>query len=224
MRKKVDTPSLQEDLTEDDLNRFRQAAVVAVDCEMTGLNPHRDLLCLVQICDRSGTVRIVRTQHWRDAQHLKALMQDAAVVKIFHFAIMDCAFLMQSLGVEVNNAYCTKIASKLARTYTEEHSLVTLVKEILGVELNKSEQSSFWLAEVLTAKQLTYAANDVLYLIELRERLSAMLERKGALPTGVSYVELNQSCQQFIPALVHLWVNGWDFGRQERSAAAVFGR
>jgi ribonuclease D len=101
---------------------------------------------------------------------------------------------------------------------------MSLVKELMGVEMNKSEQSTFWLSDKLTEKQLSYAAHDVTYLIEARELLLAMLHKKGDLPTGISYIELNQYCQNFIPTLVQLWINGWDFGREEKSALAIFGR
>jgi ribonuclease D len=216
--------SLQEDLTEADYNHYRQMGMVAVDCEMSGLNPYRDLLCLVQLCDSSGYIRLVRTADWAKASYLKDLFASSEIQKVFHFAIMDCGFILQYLHTDVKNAFCTKIASKLARTYTEEHSLASLVKELMGVEMNKSEQSTFWMAETLTEKQLSYAAHDVVYLIDARQRLMEMLEKKGSLPTGISYLDLNKRCQDFIPTLVHLWINGWDFGRQEKSAALVFGR
>ncbi len=219
-----DLSSVIEDILDSDLDRFRTAGLVAVDCEMTGLNPHRDLLALVQVGDREGFVRLVRRRDWRNARNLITLFTDPKVIKVFHFAIMDCAFILTHLGVETANPYCTKIASKLARTYTEEHSLSGLVKELFALEMNKSEQSTFWLADQLSTKQLTYAAQDVLYLPELRERLEGMLAKKGDLPTGPSYSEMNRKCQAFIPSLVQLWVNGWDFGRETRAATMIFGR
>jgi ribonuclease D len=219
-----DLSSVIEDILDSDLDRFRAAGLVAVDCEMTGLNPHRDLLALVQVGDQEGFVRLVRQRDWHNARNLIALLADPQVIKIFHFAIMDCAFILTHLGVETANPYCTKIASKIGRTYTEEHSLSGLVKEFFGIEMNKSEQSTFWLADQLSAKQLTYAAQDVLYLIDLRERLNEIIVKKGNLPTGISYADMNEKCQSFIPSLVHLWVNGWDFGRENHTAAAIFGR
>ena len=219
-----DLSSVIEDILDSDLDRFRAAGLVAVDCEMTGLNPHRDLLALVQVSDREGFVRLVRRMDWPNARNLIALLADPQVIKIFHFAIMDCAFILTHLGVETANPYCTKIASKIGRTYTEEHSLAGLVKEFCGDELNKSEQTTFWLADQLSAKQLTYAAKDVLYLIELRDWLEKIIEKKGRLPTGITYEELNHRCQAFIPNLVHLWLSGWDFGRENHTAAAIFGR
>lgn len=219
-----DLSSVVDDLLDSDLDRFRTAGLVAVDCEMTGLNPHRDLLCLVQVADREGFVRLVRRADWPNARNLIALLGDPKVIKVFHFAIMDCAFILTHLGQEPANVYCTKIASKIGRTYTEEHSLAGLVKEFCGDELNKTEQTTFWLAEQLSPKQLTYAAKDVLYLLDIRDWLEEIITKKGRLRTGITYEELNRRCQAFIPNLVHLWVNGWDFGRDTRLAAMIFGR
>ena len=211
---------LKEDLTESDLARLRAAKTVALDCEMTGLNPNRDLLCLVQLSDGADPTLIVKTQDWTQAANLRALLLDPAVTKIFHFAIMDCGFLVKHVGVMPVNVYCTKIASKLARTYSPEHGLSSLVSELLGIDMDKTQQTTFW-GGALTERQLQYAARDVAYLIEIRQRLEKILKQKGVLPTGITYYELNLKCQAFIPTLTHLWVNGWDFGREDRSS--VFG-
>ncbi len=213
-----------EDLTDEFYHSLFLDGIVAIDCEMTGLNPHRDMLCLVQLCDQDKNVMILRSKDWHKAKLLKQLLINEEITKVFHFAIMDSGFLMANLSIEVKNVFCTKIASKLVRTYTDEHGLAALVKELLQVELDKSEQSTFWLAEELSPKQLKYAANDVLHLIEIKRILEKMLEQKGMLPTGISYLELNQRCQNFIPTLTHLWINGWDFGRQEKTGVSIFGR
>ena len=224
MKSKTQEIILLNDLEQEFVDVIQETGIVALDCEMTGLNPHRDLLCLVQLCDVQQRVRIVKTQNWRKVPHLAQILEDDKIIKVFHFAIMDCGFLMKNVGVEVANAYCTKIASKLVRTYTEEHGLSSLAKELLQIDMDKSQQSTFWLADELTTKQLKYAANDVLYLLELRELLEEMLIQKGELSTNISYQSLNRRCQAFIPTLTQLWVNGWDFGRQERAAVNIFGR
>ncbi len=212
---------VQPDLTGADLQRLLACREVAVDTELTGLNPQRDLLCLVQISDGERNLNFLKTRDWPASVNLKRLLLDPNVVKIFHFALADCSFFLTNLGVTVQNAYCTKIASKIARTYSPEHSLSVLVKEFFKVELDKSQTSTDWLRDDLTPEQLKYAANDVLWLINLKSELEGILQRKGCLPTGPSYAELNARCQAFIPDLVHLAVNGWDFGREDRSS--VFG-
>lgn len=213
--------ALQEDLTDDDLERLLACEAVAVDTELTGLNPNRDLLCLVQICDDDRTVNFLKTRNWAACENLKRLLLDPGVIKIFHFALADCSFFLTNLGVTVQNAYCTKIASKIARTYSPEHSLSVLVKEFFRVDLDKTQTSTDWLRDDLTPEQLKYAANDVLWLIDLKRELEGILSRKGNLPTSLTYEELNARCQTFIPNLVHLSVNGWDFGREDRNS--VFG-
>ena len=221
MHKQQTRYTIQDDLTDEDLVRLLACEAVAVDTELTGLNPNRDLLCLVQICDADRTVNFLKTRNWAASENLKRLLLDPGVVKIFHFALADCSFFLTNLGVTVQNPFCTKIASKIARTYSPEHSLSVLVKEFFRVELDKSQTSTDWLRDDLTPEQLKYAANDVLYLIDLKRELEAILMRKGSLPTGLTYTEMNNRCQAFIPDLVHLSVNGWDFGREDRSS--VFG-
>ncbi|MCB1515418.1 MAG: ribonuclease D [Hyphomicrobiaceae bacterium] len=153
---------------------------VAVDTETLGLKPHRDRLCLVQLSAGDGTAHLVQLDG-RDyrAPNLKALLTDPAVLKIFHYARFDVAVLSRYLGVAVAPLYCTKIASKLVRTYTDRHGLKDLVSEILGIELSKQQQSSDWAATSLSDQQKAYAASDVLHLHKLRERLDEMLDRDG---------------------------------------------
>lgn len=153
---------------------------VAVDTETLGLNPNRDRLCLVQLSAGNGEAHIVQLAagHY-EAPNLKALLTDSATLKIFHFARFDLAAIEKYLGVMTAPVYCTKIASKLARTYTDRHGLKDLVGELTGVELSKQQQSSDWGAATLTDAQLNYAASDVLYLHEVKTKLDAMLAREG---------------------------------------------
>jgi ribonuclease D len=153
---------------------------VAIDSETLGLNPHRDRLCLVQLSAGDGTAHLVQFDGSNyDAPRLKAVLEDAGVLKIFHFARFDVAVMHKYLGVLATPIYCTKIASKLVRTYTDRHGLKDIVSELAGVELSKQQQSSDWAATELSEQQLAYAASDVLYLHTVKRRLDQMLEREG---------------------------------------------
>jgi len=179
---------------------------VAVDTETLGLNPVRDRLCLVQLSAGDNTAHLV--QFARDgyaAPNLKALLTDRNVLKLYHFARFDLATMRRYLGVMAGPVYCTRTASKLARTYTDKHGLKDLVKELLDVDLSKQQQSSDWGAENLTEQQLAYAANDVAYLHRLKEVLDAMLKREGRM-------ELAQACFDFLPARADLDLAGWGEG------------
>ena len=156
---------------------------VAIDTETLGLDPNRDRLCLVQLSSGDGHAHLVQPDpHSYDAPRLKALLSDPQVLKIFHFARFDIAVLEKYLGVTVAPVYCTKIVSKLVRTYTDRHGLKDITSELLGVDLSKQQQSSDWGAETLTQQQLAYAASDVLHLHALKAKLDAMLEREGRGP------------------------------------------
>lgn len=155
------------------------AGSVAIDTETLGLKPHRDRLCLVQLSAGDGVAHLVQVAPPYDAPRLKALLADPSVTKIFHFARFDIAVLRQYLGVDTAPVYCTKIASKLSRTYTDRHGLKDLVGELLQVEISKQQQSSDWGAQKLTDQQLAYAASDVFHLHALKARLDIMLEREG---------------------------------------------
>jgi ribonuclease D len=155
------------------------AKAIAIDTETLGLNPHRDRLCLVQLSEGDGTAALVQVSGSHEAPELKRLLTDETILKIFHFGRFDIAVLKHFLGVTPRPVYCTKIASKLARTYTDKHGLKDLCRELLGIELSKQQQSSDWGAAELTQEQLNYAASDVLYLHALRDRLDAMLKREG---------------------------------------------
>jgi len=176
---------------------------VAIDTETLGLNPHRDKLCLVQLSSGDGNAHLVQLDRSSyDAPNLKALLADQNVLKIFHFARFDVAVLKAYLNVDVAPVYCTKIASKLVRTYTDRHGLKELVREIVGVDMSKQQQSSDWGLPVLSDAQKQYAASDVLYLHELKLRLDQMLKREGRQ-------ELASACFDFLATRTALDLAGW---------------
>ncbi|WP_407519304.1 ribonuclease D [Methylobacterium oryzisoli] len=177
---------------------------IAVDTETLGLEPHRDRLCVVQISRGDGEADVVQIPKvGPEPVVLKRVLADPAVTKIFHYARFDLAVLFHRLGVMPGPIYCTKVASRLVRTYTDRHGLKDLVREILGVELSKQQQSSDWGADTLTQAQIDYAASDVLHLHALRERLDAMLAREER-------TELAQACFAFLPTRARLDLLGWD--------------
>jgi ribonuclease D len=178
--------------------------VVAVDSETLGLNPFRDRLCLVQLSAGDGVCHAVQFAPGAyDAPNLKALLTDPNVLKLFHFARFDIAMFQRYLGVSTAPLYCTKIASRLVRTYTDKHGLKDLVKELLNVDLSKEQQSSDWGAPHLTERQLAYAANDVAYLHKLKDALDTMLAREHR-------TELAKACFDFLPARAALDLAGWE--------------
>lgn len=178
-------------------------ASIAVDSETMGLSLSRDPLCVVQLSKGDGDAHLVQLDRGRyDCPNLKRLLADPKVEKIFHFARFDVAMLMRRLDVTAAPLFCTKIASKLVRTYTDRHGLKDLVKELLGLDLSKQQQSSDWGAQDLTEAQLQYAAADVLHLHALKEKLEAMLVREGRL-------ELARACFDFLPTRAALDLAGW---------------
>ena len=178
--------------------------VVAIDCETMGLNPHRDRLCLVQLSAGDGSVHIVQLDGENyDAPNLKAVLGDRSLVKIFHYARFDLAVIAQYLNVHAAPLWCTKIASKLTRTYTDRHGLKDLCRELLGVDMSKAQQSSDWGAAALTDAQLKYAASDVLYLHLLKEKLETMLDREGRRPMA-------EACFDFVLVRSAMDLAGWD--------------
>ena len=187
------------DLDEKTLSRYMSSEAIAVDTETMGLIIRRDRLCLVQLCDTQGYVSAIRIAKGQtEAPNLKRLMEATDIVKIFHYARFDIAQLRHNLGIETYPIFCTKIASKLARTYTSSHGLKALVQELEGVELDKSSQSSDWgNANNLSDAQLSYAANDVRYLIHLRTKLIDMLKREDRY-------ELLEKCLECLPTIVSL--------------------
>jgi ribonuclease D len=184
-----------------DLAPFRGA--VAVDTETQGLNLHRDRLCLVQLAAGDGSADVVQILPGRAAPNLARLLADGTLVKIFHYARFDMAVLCHRLGVMAAPVFCTKIASKLTRTYTDRHGLKDLVKEFLDIDLSKQQQSSDWAAETLSEAQLAYAASDVLHLHALKERFEARLAREGR--TGLA-----DACFRFLATRARLDLAGWD--------------
>ena len=177
---------------------------VAIDTETMGLNPHRDRLCLVQLSRGDGDGHLVQFPPGEApaAPHLAALLTDQAVLKIFHFGRFDIAVLEHALGVRCGPVYCTKIASRLTRTFTDRHGLKDLCRDLLGVEISKQQQSSDWGADRLSQSQLDYAAHDVLHLHALKERLDEMLAREGR-------TALAAACFAFLPHRARLDLEGW---------------
>lgn len=195
-------PDLFEgDLPAERLAHYRKKEVIAVDSETRGLNIRRDRLCLVQLCDEEGVVSLVRYKG-QPAANMRLLLEDSNVLKLFHFARFDVAVLKHYLDARVKPLWCTKIASKLVRTYTDKHSLKDLGKELLGLEMDKTDQSSDWATEELTPSQLEYAANDVRVLIPIYRHLKAVLEREGRLDLALKIFD-------FLPVVAELDLGGW---------------
>ena len=185
-----------------DLSRYTGA--VAIDTETLGLNPNRDRLCVVQLSPGDGSADVVQIPAGKvNAPNIAKLLADPARQKIFHFARFDLAVLYKNLGVMPQPVYCTKIASRLTRTYTDRHGLKDLVREVLNIDLSKQQQSSDWGSASLSEAQLAYAASDVLHLHGLRERLDAMLAREGR-------TALAQACFDFLPTRAKLDLGGWE--------------
>lgn len=195
---------LRGDLSEELTKIYLNSNFISTDTETLGLNNHRDRLCLVQICNEEGIITLVKITD-KNTPNLKKIFENEKNIKIFHYARFDMAILKHDLGINVINPYCTKIASKLVRTYTDKHSLKTLVSELLDIELDKSSQSTDWAVDELSDKQLEYAANDVFYLVKIREKLEEKLKRENR-----KY--LAQECFNFLPSLVELDLLGWDEG------------
>jgi ribonuclease D len=184
-----------------DLRRYQ--GPVAIDTETMGLDHHRDRLCVVQLSPGDGSADVVQIPcGGAEAPHLKALLADPGVLKIFHFARFDLGILQQTFGIMPGPVYCTKIASRLARTYTDKHGLKDLTRDLLGIEVSKQQQSSDWGAEELSDAQVAYAASDVLHLHKLREKLDQMLTREGRQ-------DLAAACFRFLPDRVRLDLAGW---------------
>jgi ribonuclease D len=185
-----------------DLSRYKDS--VAIDTETMGLKPHRDRLCVVQMSNGDGTADVIQIPKGHaDAPNLKALLANPEITKIFHFARFDLAALYNAFGVMPQPVYCTKIASRLTRTYTDRHGLKDLVREVLNIDLSKQQQSSDWGSTSLSEAQLAYAASDVLHLHGLRDRLNAMMAREGR-------TELAQACFDFLPTRARLDLGGWE--------------
>ena len=177
--------------------------VIAIDCETMGLNPNRDRLCVVQLSAGDGDAHLVQIlQDQNKATNLCKILENQKVLKIFHFGRFDIAAMYKTFGVLTTNVYCTKIASRLIRTYTDRHGLKNLLQEILAVDISKQQQSSDWGSETLSKAQIEYAASDVLYLHQLRDILTQKLTRENRM-------EMAQSCFDFLPIRAKLDIEGW---------------
>lgn len=177
--------------------------IVAIDCETMGLNPHRDRLCLIQMSSGDGHTHLVQVAKGQtSAPNLSRMLEDPEVLKLFHFGRFDIAAMYNAFGALTAPVYCTKIASKMVRTYTDRHGLKNLLQELLGIDISKHQQSSDWGAETLTDAQLEYAASDVLYLHRLRDVLNERLAREGR-------TEMAQACFDFLPTRAKLDLAGW---------------
>ena len=184
-------------------NQLDLGAIVAVDCETMGLNFHRDRLCLVQLSSGDGIAHLVQIAAGQNsAPNLCKLLTDAKILKIFHFGRFDIAALLKAFGILTSPVYCTKIASKLVRTYNDRHGLKNLLQELLDTDISKQQQSSDWGSETLTDAQLEYAASDVLYLHRLKDELDLRLKREGRF-------DLAKSCFDFLPTRARLDLSGW---------------
>lgn len=178
-------------------------SVVAIDCETMGLNPHRDRLCLVQMSGGDGDCHMVQVEKGQaEAPNLCTMLTDPDVLKLFHYGRFDIAAMFNAFGALTAPVYCTKIASKLVRTYTDRHGLKNLLQEMLSVDISKQQQMSDWGAEKLANAQLNYAASDVLYLHKLRDKLNERLEREGRM-------DIAQRCYDFLPTRAVLDLTGW---------------
>ena len=178
--------------------------IVAIDCETMGLNPSRDRLCVVQLSSGDGNTHIIQIEKGQTkAPNLVNLLSNDKILKLFHFGRFDIAILFSTFGVITSPVYCTKIASKIARTYTDRHGLKNLLSEILDVDISKQQQSSDWGAKHLSKAQIEYAATDVLYLHALREKLNEMLTRENRS-------ELANECFKFLPSRAVLDIKGWN--------------
>ncbi|MBL4627534.1 MAG: ribonuclease D [Roseicyclus sp.] len=177
--------------------------IVAIDCETMGLHPHRDRLCVVQLSDGDGNAHLVQVAKGQsDAPNLTRLLEDPDTLKLFHFGRFDIAVMYNAFGALTAPVYCTKIASKLIRTYTDRHGLKNLLQELLNIDISKQQQSSDWGAAELTEAQKTYAASDVLYLHRIKDRLDEMLAREGR-------TDIAQACFEFLPMRAKLDLAGW---------------
>ena len=184
-------------------NNLDLGSVVAIDCETMGLNPKRDRLCVVQLSSGDGNAHLVQMSKGQtSAPNLCHMLEDPNVLKLFHFGRFDIAAMFEAFGVLTAPVYCTKIASRLIRTYTDRHGLKNLLQELLAIDVSKQQQSSDWGAKRLSKAQIEYAASDVLYLHQLRESLNQMLIREGRM-------EVAKSCFDFLPTRAQLDLAGW---------------
>ena len=200
---------ISSDIPDNLIDSYLSESEIAVDTELHGLRLYRDEVCLIQICDDKNNVSLVKPENNQTPPNLKRLFTDQSVQKIFHFAITDVAFIKTSLNIEVKPFFCTKVMSKLIRTYTQDHGLKDLILEFHGKQIHKEQQQSNWAGSILSQEQLEYAANDVLYLIKVYRKLLEMMKGRSQLKSGINICELNQKAQSFLPGLVELLINGY---------------
>ena len=203
------TYNLSADISDKTLEMYLEESEIAIDTELHGLKLYRDEICLVQICDDKKNVCLVRPNPETIPTNLKRLLTDPNVIKVFHFALSDVAFFKTSMDIEVTPFRCTKVMSKIIRTYTQGHGLKDLSLELLGHDLNKDQQQTNWAQNKLSNKQLEYAANDVLELIEIYRKLNDMIDKREPLSTGTTVCELNIKAQSVLPSLIGLLVHGY---------------
>ncbi len=201
--------TLSEDISDKLLEMYLAEPEIAIDTELHGLRLYRDEVCLVQICDDKKNVCLVKPEHKQIPPNLKRLLTDQNVIKVFHFALSDIAFFKTSMNIDVTPFRCTKVMSKLIRTYTQGHGLKDLSMELLGHDLNKDQQQTNWAQNDLSFKQLEYAANDVLELIQIYRKLTEMMDNRPPLSSGRTVYELNIKAQAMLPGLIDLLVNGY---------------
>ena len=203
------TYNLSADISDKMLEMYLEESEIAIDTELHGLKLYRDEICLVQICDDKKNVCLVRPNPETIPTNLKRLLTDPNVIKVFHFALSDVAFFKTSMDIDVSPFRCTKVMSKIVRTYTQGHGLKDLSLELLGHDLNKDQQQTNWAQNKLSNKQLEYAANDVLELIEIYRKLNDMIDKREPLSTGTTVCELNIKAQAVLPSLIDLLVHGY---------------
>jgi ribonuclease D len=203
------TYNLSADISDKMLEMYLEESEIAIDAELHGLKLYRDEICLVQICDDKKNVCLVRPNPETIPTNLKRLLTDPNVIKVFHFALSDVAFFKTSMDIDVSPFRCTKVMSKIIRTYTQGHGLKDLSLELLGHDLNKDQQQTNWAQNKLSNKQLEYAANDVLELIEIYRKLNDMIDKREPLSTGTTVCELNIKAQAVLPSLIDLLVHGY---------------
>ena len=203
------TYTLSADISDKLLEMYLAEPEIAIDTELHGLRLYRDEVCLVQICDDKKNVCLVKPEHKQIPPNLKRLLTDQNVIKVFHFALSDIAFFKTSMNIDVTPFRCTKVMSKLIRTYTQSHGLKDLSMELLGHDLNKDQQQTNWAQNDLSFKQLEYAANDVLELIQIYRKLTEMMDNRPPLSSGRTVNELNIKAQAMLPSLIDLLVNGY---------------
>ena len=203
------TYTLSADISDKLLEMYLAEPEIAIDTELHGLRLYRDEVCLVQICDDKKNVCLVKPEHKQIPPNLKRLLTDKHVIKVFHFALSDIAFFKTSMNIDVGPFRCTKVMSKLIRTYTQGHGLKDLSMELIGHDLNKDQQQTNWAQNNLSSKQLEYAANDVLELVQIYRKLTEMMDNRPELSSGTTINELNIKAQAMLPSLIDLLINGY---------------